>query len=151
MAGLLPADSLQSGSYEGVLYNNQQLEDGTGGGGRWYYSRKEIEENSASRKDGIDLKKETYLRKSYCTFLQDLGMRLKVYVQRFNVYIIVVPHSTCDFCSADVNLHAFVVNWLEHLVRHPVCFTEIVKIEILQTCTSKVHLFKIFFWSLIAK
>ncbi|KAL9237805.1 hypothetical protein vseg_012309 [Gypsophila vaccaria] len=47
-------------------------------GGRWYFSRKEIEENSPSRSDGIDLKKETYLRKSYCTFLQDLGMRLKV-------------------------------------------------------------------------
>ncbi|KAJ1386746.1 Cyclin-like [Sesbania bispinosa] len=46
--------------------------------GRWYMSRKEIEENSPSRKDGVDLKKETYLRKSYCTFLQDLGMRLKV-------------------------------------------------------------------------
>ena len=46
--------------------------------GCWYMSRKEIEENSPSRKDGIDLKKETYLRKSYCTFLQDLGMRLKV-------------------------------------------------------------------------
>ncbi|KAF6162464.1 hypothetical protein GIB67_026302 [Kingdonia uniflora] len=46
--------------------------------GRWYLSRKEIEENSPSRRDGIDLKKESYLRKSYCTFLQDLGMRLKV-------------------------------------------------------------------------
>ncbi|CAK8577346.1 unnamed protein product [Lathyrus sativus] len=46
--------------------------------GRWYMSRKDIEENSPSRKNGIDLKKETYLRKSYCTFLQDLGMRLKV-------------------------------------------------------------------------
>ncbi|KAI3902276.1 hypothetical protein MKW92_046281 [Papaver armeniacum] len=44
----------------------------------WYFSRKEIEETSPSRSDGIDLKKETYLRKSYCTFLQDLGMRLKV-------------------------------------------------------------------------
>ncbi|KAJ4832083.1 Cyclin-T1-5 [Turnera subulata] len=53
-------------------------EESAGGGGRWYFSRKEIEENSPSRKDGIDLKKETYLRKSYCTFLQDLGMRLKV-------------------------------------------------------------------------
>ncbi|KAK1355375.1 Cyclin-T1-5 like [Heracleum sosnowskyi] len=83
MDGVLPADSLQIGTDEGALHNNRQLEhgtgeDGTGGGGRWYYSRKEIEENSASRKDGIDLKKETYLRKSYCTFLQDLGMRLKV-------------------------------------------------------------------------
>ncbi|XP_044479794.1 cyclin-T1-5-like [Mangifera indica] len=47
-------------------------------GGRWYFSREEIEENSPSRRDGIDWKKETYLRKSYCTFLQDLGMRLKV-------------------------------------------------------------------------
>ncbi|KAG1368505.1 cyclin-T1-3 [Cocos nucifera] len=47
-------------------------------GSTWYFSRKEIEENSPSRRDGIDLKKETYLRKSYCTFLQDLGMRLKV-------------------------------------------------------------------------
>ncbi|XP_071733754.1 cyclin-T1-3-like isoform X2 [Rutidosis leptorrhynchoides] len=46
--------------------------------GHWYFSRKEIEENSPSRSDGIDLKKEAYLRKSYCTFLQDLGMRLKV-------------------------------------------------------------------------
>ena len=45
---------------------------------RWYFARKEIEENSPSRLDKIDLKKETYLRKSYCTFLQDLGMKLKV-------------------------------------------------------------------------
>ncbi|XP_061373663.1 cyclin-T1-3-like [Gastrolobium bilobum] len=44
----------------------------------WYMSRKEIMENSPSKKDGIDWKKETYLRKSYCTFLQDLGMRLRV-------------------------------------------------------------------------
>ena len=47
-------------------------------GSGWYFSRKEIEENSPSRRDGIDLKKEAYLQKSYCTFLQDLGMRLKV-------------------------------------------------------------------------
>ncbi|XP_065034075.1 cyclin-T1-3-like, partial [Musa acuminata AAA Group] len=47
-------------------------------GATWYLSRRDIEENSPSRRDGIDLKKETYLRKSYCTFLQDLGMRLKV-------------------------------------------------------------------------
>lgn len=47
-------------------------------GASWYLSRKDIEDNSPSRRDGTDLKKETYLRKSYCTFLQDLGMRLKV-------------------------------------------------------------------------
>ncbi|WCJ25892.1 Cyclin family protein [Euphorbia peplus] len=45
-------------------------------GGQWYFSRKEIEDNSPSRRDSIDLKKEVYLRKSYCTYLQDLGMRL---------------------------------------------------------------------------
>ncbi|GLT59108.1 hypothetical protein SLA2020_319470 [Shorea laevis] len=64
MAGLLPGESS----------HNATSEDGPS----WYFSRKEIEENSPSRKDGIDLKKETYFRKSYCTFLQDLGMRLKV-------------------------------------------------------------------------
>lgn len=80
MAGLLSGDPLQHGMYEGGGSYNNQSEDGTGGGGQWYYSRKEIEENSSSRRDGIDLKKETYMRKSYCTFLQDLGMRLKVYV-----------------------------------------------------------------------
>lgn len=77
MASLLAGDPSQHGVYEGAPYR-QQPEDNGGGGGRWYYSRKEIEENSPSRLDGIDLKKETYLRKSYCTFLQDLGMRLKV-------------------------------------------------------------------------
>ncbi|KAH9610888.1 hypothetical protein KSS87_013997 [Heliosperma pusillum] len=55
-------------------------------GGRWYFSRKEIEDNSPSRSDGIDLKKETYLRKSYCTFLQDLGMRLKVSFKNKSLY-----------------------------------------------------------------
>ncbi|CAM0874540.1 unnamed protein product [Alopecurus aequalis] len=47
-------------------------------GASWYFSRKEIEENSLSRRDGIDLKKESFLRKSYCTYLQELGVRLKV-------------------------------------------------------------------------
>ncbi|CAH9134680.1 unnamed protein product [Cuscuta epithymum] len=60
------------------LYDAGTQENAEEGGGSWYFSRREIEENSPSRHDGIDLKKETYLRKSYCTFLQDLGMRLKV-------------------------------------------------------------------------
>uniref|UniRef100_A0ACD6A3V4 Uncharacterized protein n=2 Tax=Avena sativa TaxID=4498 RepID=A0ACD6A3V4_AVESA len=47
-------------------------------GASWYFSRKEMEENSLSRRDGIDLKKESSLRKSYCTYLQELGVRLKV-------------------------------------------------------------------------
>ncbi|GMH07690.1 hypothetical protein Nepgr_009530 [Nepenthes gracilis] len=76
MAALHPGDSSQLGAHEGGSSNisQEKHEDG----GRWYFSRKEIEEDSPSRQDGIDLKKEAYLRKSYCTFLQDLGMRLKV-------------------------------------------------------------------------
>ncbi|KAL0389831.1 UNVERIFIED_CONTAM: Cyclin-T1-5 [Sesamum calycinum] len=76
MADLLSGEPSNHGSHEGDSKVSQDEQEE--GGGRWYFSRKEIEENSPSRKDGIDLKKETYLRKSYCTHLQDLGMRLKV-------------------------------------------------------------------------
>ncbi|KAF6166661.1 hypothetical protein GIB67_005523 [Kingdonia uniflora] len=76
MAGLLPGDLSHHGMFENGLYSLAQ--DKPEEISRWYLSRREIEENSPSRRDGIDLKKETYLRKSYCTFLQDLGMRLKV-------------------------------------------------------------------------
>ncbi|XP_027346007.1 cyclin-T1-3-like isoform X2 [Abrus precatorius] len=77
MAGLMPGELAHHGASDGNSGKSprDKLEEALG---RWYMSRKEIEENSPSRKDGIDLKKETYLRKSYCTFLQDLGMRLKV-------------------------------------------------------------------------
>ncbi|XP_050226028.1 cyclin-T1-3-like isoform X1 [Mercurialis annua] len=73
MANSLPGDT----SLHGTNLQNYPQET-SDDGGKWYFSRKEIEENSPSRRDNIDLKKETYLRKSYCTFLQDLGMRLKV-------------------------------------------------------------------------
>ncbi|CAI9755878.1 unnamed protein product [Fraxinus pennsylvanica] len=76
MAALFPGDPSHHGGHE-LNYTASQVNQEEGGG-RWYLSRKEIEENSPSRRDGIDLKKEAYLRKSYCTFLQDLGMRLKV-------------------------------------------------------------------------
>ncbi|XVF63802.1 hypothetical protein PTKIN_Ptkin09bG0116200 [Pterospermum kingtungense] len=45
---------------------------------KWYFSREEIENYSPSRKDGIDLGWEEQLRKSYCSFIQELGMKLKV-------------------------------------------------------------------------
>ncbi|WZZ10505.1 hypothetical protein YC2023_096426 [Brassica napus] len=45
---------------------------------KWYFSKEEIERFSPSRKDGIDLAKESFLRSSYCTFLQRLGMKLHV-------------------------------------------------------------------------
>jgi len=74
------SDSSHHGIVENSPYRIPYDRHAEGGqlGASWYFSRKEIEENSVSRKDGIDLKKESYLRKSYCTFLQDLGMRLKV-------------------------------------------------------------------------
>ncbi|KAG9137361.1 hypothetical protein Leryth_017700 [Lithospermum erythrorhizon] len=77
MAASLPVGPSHHGVNDGGAYKVAQ-ESCDEGGGSWYFSRREIEENSPSRLDGIDLKKETYLRKSYCTFLQDLGMRLKV-------------------------------------------------------------------------
>ncbi|CAN6333953.1 unnamed protein product [Urochloa humidicola] len=77
---MVPSDS----SHHGVVDNSpngftqSKREEVRKLGPSWYFSRKEIEENSPSRKDGIDLKRENSLRKSYCTFLQDLGMKLKV-------------------------------------------------------------------------
>lgn len=44
----------------------------------WFFSREDIDNNSPSRRDGIDLKTETRLRNSYCTFLNILGKRLKL-------------------------------------------------------------------------
>lgn len=67
---------MSKGGPYGSSHERPEEPDPSGPG--WYFSRKDIEENSPSRQDGIDLKKETYLRKSYCTLLQDLGMRLKV-------------------------------------------------------------------------
>lgn len=78
MASFLSGDSSNYGISDTGSYKHTQ--DKLDEGACWYFSRKEIEENSPSKIDGIDLKKEAYLRKSYCTFLQDLGMRLKVWV-----------------------------------------------------------------------
>lgn len=44
----------------------------------WFFSKEEIETNSPSRRDGIDLTVETGLRISYCAFLVNLGKALKV-------------------------------------------------------------------------
>ncbi|XP_068659446.1 cyclin-T1-3-like isoform X2 [Aristolochia californica] len=43
-----------------------------------FMSREEIDRFSPSRKDGIDSLRETHLRYSYCTFLQNLGVRLEL-------------------------------------------------------------------------
>ncbi|KAG8093264.1 hypothetical protein GUJ93_ZPchr0012g21198 [Zizania palustris] len=77
---MMSSDSSHHGIVENSPYRTTQGRNEETGqlGASWYFSRNEIEENSPTRRDGIDLKKESYLRKSYCTFLQDLGMRLKV-------------------------------------------------------------------------
>ncbi|XP_057957594.1 uncharacterized protein LOC131150720 isoform X2 [Malania oleifera] len=43
-----------------------------------FMSRDEIERCSPSRKDGIDVLRETHLRYSYCAFIQNLGLRLEL-------------------------------------------------------------------------
>ncbi|KAK6115309.1 hypothetical protein DH2020_007578 [Rehmannia glutinosa] len=45
---------------------------------KWYFTKEEIEEHSPSRKDGIDRQYESHLRQLYCSYLQELGMELKV-------------------------------------------------------------------------
>lgn len=45
---------------------------------KWYFTKEEIEDHSPSRKDGITHKEESHSRKLYCSYLQDLGMELKV-------------------------------------------------------------------------
>ncbi|KAJ8641358.1 hypothetical protein MRB53_018052 [Persea americana] len=78
--GKLPGHLFQNGMLtdvaRGVSQNN--LEGSQQFRSNWYLCRREIEDNSPSKKDGIDLKKETQLRKLYCAFLQDIGMKLKV-------------------------------------------------------------------------
>lgn len=80
MAGLLGgADApVQLALAGATCPGNGKLEEPDHSSANWYFTRDEIEKYSPSRLDGIDIKKETYFRKSYCTFLQDLGMRLKV-------------------------------------------------------------------------
>eukprot|EP00249_Psilotum_nudum_P021562 c28154_g1_i3 orf=483-2852(-) len=68
--------SVAAGGSSGISHG--KLEEPDHSSSNWYFTREETERSSPSRMDGIDLKKESYLRKSYCTFLQDLGMRLKV-------------------------------------------------------------------------
>ncbi|KAL0438495.1 UNVERIFIED_CONTAM: Cyclin-T1-4 [Sesamum latifolium] len=45
---------------------------------KWYFTKEEIEERSPSRKAGIHLEHESHLRQLYCSYLQELGMELKV-------------------------------------------------------------------------
>ncbi|KAH9323317.1 hypothetical protein KI387_017956, partial [Taxus chinensis] len=78
MAGLLDPTNLGIASSGASASAHGKLEEPDHSSTNWYFAREEIEKNSPSRNDGIDLKRETYFRKSYCTFLQDLGMRLKL-------------------------------------------------------------------------
>jgi len=50
----------------------------------WYFTREELEKFSPSRKDGITESKELELRHLYCSFIRDVGIRLKLYVISFH-------------------------------------------------------------------
>eukprot|EP00249_Psilotum_nudum_P021338 c28074_g2_i3 orf=858-1712(-) len=61
--------------------NASTSSSGTGtsaGSADLYFSREEIDRCSPSRRDGIDVHEENHLRHSYCSFLQNLGMRLQL-------------------------------------------------------------------------
>jgi hypothetical protein len=46
----------------------------------WYFTREELEKFSPSRKDGITEIMESEIRQLYCSFIRDVGIRLKLYV-----------------------------------------------------------------------
>ncbi|GAA0176569.1 kinase activator [Lithospermum erythrorhizon] len=45
---------------------------------KWYFTKEELENHSPSRKDGVSLESESHFRKLYCSFIQELGIELKV-------------------------------------------------------------------------
>lgn len=47
-------------------------------GDGWYFTREQIDKFSPSRLDGIDAKKEANLRKSYCSFIKEIGVHVKL-------------------------------------------------------------------------
>ena len=47
---------------------------------RWIYSEKDLD-NSPSRSDGIEKEKELSYRQQAANLIQDMGIRLQVYVQ----------------------------------------------------------------------
>jgi len=50
----------------------------------WYFTREELEKFSPSRKDGITENKESEIRHLYCSFIRDVGIRLKLYETPFD-------------------------------------------------------------------
>lgn len=71
----MPGNPPQHGSNASCKDFPVDLHLGTRG---WYFTKNEIDNYSPSRKDGIDRARESSLRKLYCTFLKDLGMKLRV-------------------------------------------------------------------------
>lgn len=47
-------------------------------GDGWHFTREQIDKFSPSRLDGIDAKKEANLRKSYCSFIKDIGVHFQL-------------------------------------------------------------------------
>lgn len=77
MAGELPGDPSYHESARNSAINHMQDEPPCFTG-KWYFTREEVEDNSPSRRDGISHKEESHSRKLYCSYLQELGMELKV-------------------------------------------------------------------------
>jgi cyclin T len=52
--------------------------DGGERGRSWYLSKDEIDRGSPSRRDGVGAAKEEQLRATYCCFIRDVGLRLRL-------------------------------------------------------------------------
>ncbi|KAM0881767.1 hypothetical protein ACQ4PT_032724 [Festuca glaucescens] len=52
--------------------------DGDERGRSWYLSKEEIERGSPSRRDGVGAAKEDQLRATYCAFIRDVSLRLRL-------------------------------------------------------------------------
>lgn len=81
-----------------------------------FMSRDDIEKCSPSRKDGIDQLHETYLRYSYCSFLQNVGARLHLLVSYLEKYIlhdtdelVKIPSSFYNYIELSVHLFCYVL------------------------------------------
>jgi hypothetical protein len=81
----------------------------------WYFTREELEKLSSSRKDGITQSKESEIRHLYCSFIRDVGMRLKLYVISFAAKTFSVCTFSCTCFQLSTTLQGG-CNMIDHII-----------------------------------
>jgi hypothetical protein len=81
----------------------------------WYFTREELEKLSSSRKDGITQSKESEIRHLYCSFIRDVGMRLKLYVISFAAKTFSVCTFSCTCFRLSTTLQGG-CNMIDHII-----------------------------------